>query len=59
MDRRVESEMTYSFERFEEYGERSSPEDSAQLQLGMLKERRVMKQDASLNQVLRHYRIKK
>jgi hypothetical protein len=42
-----------------EYGEELAPEVSPLMQLGTLKDRLVLASDASLNDVLRHYKIKK
>lgn len=43
----------------EEYGERFAPKFRGDMHLGTLKERIGLSEDASLNDVLRHYRIKK
>jgi hypothetical protein len=41
-----------------EYGEKFAPKFSEKMQLGTLKERLGLPLDASLNDVLRHFRIK-
>jgi hypothetical protein len=43
----------------EEYGERLAPKFRGDMLLGTLKERIGLPEDASLNQVLKHYEIKK
>ena len=42
-----------------EYGPKFAPEYSGRMQLGTLKDRLGMEDNASLNDVLRHYGIKK
>jgi hypothetical protein len=42
-----------------EYGSKLAPEFPESMQLGKLKERIHLSGDASLNDVLRHYKIKK
>ena len=43
----------------DEYGEKFAPRFSDRMKLGTLKERLDLPSDASLNDVLRHYKIKK
>ena len=43
----------------EEYGDRLAPKFRGDMHLGTLKKRLGLAEDASLNQVLKHYRIKK
>ncbi|MGA3334504.1 MAG: hypothetical protein ABSC62_10120 [Terracidiphilus sp.] len=43
----------------EKYGEKFAPEFSALMQLGTLQTRLGLPEDSSLNDVLRHYKIKK
>ncbi len=42
-----------------EYGEELAPEFRSDMQLGTLKERIGLDSDASLNDVLRHFRLKR
>jgi hypothetical protein len=42
-----------------EYGERFAPQVRGDMHLGTLKQRIRLPEDASLNQVLKHYKIKK
>jgi hypothetical protein len=42
-----------------EYGERFAPKFRGDMHLGTLKKRLRLPEDASLNQVLKHYKIKK
>lgn len=43
----------------DEYGERFAPEFRTDMELGTLKERLGLEHDASLNDVLRHYGLKR
>lgn len=43
----------------EEYGERFAPSFRGDMHLGTLKERLRLPEDSSLNDVLKHYKIKK
>jgi hypothetical protein len=43
----------------DEYGDRLAPKFRGDMHLGTLKERLGLPEDASLNDVLRHYHIKK
>jgi len=43
----------------EEYGERFAPRFRGDMHLGTLKERIGLPEEASLNKVLKHYKIKK
>jgi hypothetical protein len=43
----------------EEYGERFAPKFRGDMLLGTLKERIGLDEDVSLNEVLKHYKIKK
>ena len=42
-----------------EYGEEFAPEVRSDMELGTLKDRLGLESDASLNDVLRHYRLKR
>jgi hypothetical protein len=42
-----------------EYGEEFAPEVRSDMELGTLKDRLGLERDASLNDVLRHYRLKR